>query len=71
MQEGEPVGKGRFLNQKLAKRSGHAQRRAKLAVEAGKERKPILSRKERRAIIGYGSADVKAVDSSDEDHSRS
>ncbi|OFW27529.1 MAG: hypothetical protein A3J28_12030 [Acidobacteria bacterium RIFCSPLOWO2_12_FULL_60_22] len=62
---------GRFLNQKLAKRSGHAQRRAKLAVEAEKERKPNRSSKERRAIIGYGSADLKAVDSSDEDHSRS
>ena len=65
------MSKGRFLNQKLAKRSGHAQQRAKLALEAAKKQKPGFSRKDQRAIISPSSGSVKAVDSSDEDHSRS
>ena len=47
------MSKGKFINRKLAKRPGHAQRQARLALEVGRKSKSALSPKKERAIITF------------------
>ncbi len=44
------MGKGNFINRKLAKRPGHAQRQARLALEAARESQAVRGA-ERHGII--------------------
>lgn len=48
------MSKGKFINRKMAKRPGHAQRQARLALEAGKGRLLARSPKKERVIMEYG-----------------
>lgn len=48
------MNKGKFVNRKLAKSPGHAQRQARLGLEAGKGRMLARSPKKERVIIEYG-----------------
>ena len=45
------MGRGRFLNLKLGKRTGEAQRQQKRKLEGKKENTPGVLRKDRRAIM--------------------
>ena len=52
------MAKGKFINRKLAKRSGHAQRQARLDLEAQRGSKASSPQK-KRAIIFHDIADRK------------
>ena len=45
------MNKGRFINRKLAKRPGYAQKQARLALETQKRWKPGIPLEKQRAII--------------------
>jgi len=49
------MGQGRFVNQKLGKRRGFAERRAKEPVAVQRPLKAVRAAKERRAIMKRGS----------------
>ena len=51
--------RGKFTNRKLAKRAGHAQRQARLALETGPGGKRVPSSKKERAIITFRASERK------------
>ena len=51
--------KGKFTNRKLAKRTGHAQRQARLALETGRGGKQAASPTKERAIINFQASERK------------
>ena len=63
--------KGRFVNRKLAKRSGHAQRQARLALETGRGGKQDPSPKKERAIMIFRASEIKEAGNIEGNHERS
>ena len=65
------MSKGKFINRKLAKRPGHAQRKARLALEAGRKSKSAPSPKKERAIMSFPRPGGKAAGNTKENHAGS
>ena len=65
------MSKGKFINRKLAKRPGHAQRRARLALEAGKGSKSTPFPKKERAIMSWQLPGGKTAGNTEENHAGS
>ena len=65
------MSKGKFINRKMAKRPGYAQRQARLALEAGRKSKLAPSPKKERAIISFEVPGRKAAGNTEENHAGS
>ena len=65
------MSKGKFINRKMAKRPGHAQRQARLALEAGRGSNSAPSRKKERAIITLQPPGGKTAGNTEENHAGS
>ena len=65
------MSKGRFVNRKMAKRTGHAQRQARLALEAGRKSKSAPSRKKERAIMSLQLPGGKTAGNTEDNHAGS
>ena len=65
------MSKGKFINRKLAKRPGHAQRQARLALEAARKSKSPPSPKKERAIMSLQFPGEKTAGNTEENHAGS
>ena len=60
--------KGKFTNRKLAKRTGHAQRQARLVLETGRGGKQGPSPKKERAIMIFRASEIKEAGNIEGNH---
>ena len=65
------MNKGKFINRKMAKRPGHAQRQARLALKAERGAKSVPPPKKERAIISFEVPGRKAAGNTEENHAGS
>ena len=65
------MNKGKFINRKLAKRPGHAQRQARLALEAGKGSKSAPPPRKERAIMSLQLPGKKTEGNTEDNHAGS